>query len=113
MITAEGDSGLQVVMSRWMLIQVLAQIIVDNATIKGSSGALQAASSHATISVYENPLGTAETDIQIVDGAALVADDNITIETTALQDRPDIQATSWWPLMHVKPSTALILMIPR
>ena len=89
MITAEGDSGFaggDVTLDADS--KTLAQIIVDNATIKGASIALQADSSHATISVYENPLGTAETDIQIVDGAALVADDNITIETTALQDRP-------------------------
>ncbi|EHI49802.1 hemolysin-type calcium-binding region [SAR116 cluster alpha proteobacterium HIMB100] len=89
MITAEGDSGFaggDVTLDADS--KTLAQIIIDNATIKGASIALEADSNHATISVYENPLGTAETDIQIVDGAVLLADDNISIETTALQDRP-------------------------
>ena len=66
----------------------LAQIMIDNATIKGANITLDATSNQASISIYENPLSTARADIQITGGASLTATDNISISADSLQDRP-------------------------
>ena len=114
MITAEGDSGFaggDVTLDADS--KTLAQIIVDNATIKGASIALQADSSHATISVYETRWEQLRPIFRLLMVRLWLRMTISLLKQLPRRTGQAIQAASWWPLMPGKLSAALILMIPR
>ena len=89
LVTAEGTSGFAGgVVSFDADSGETAQIIIDNASVKGGEIRLNADVVQSDVSVYANPTGVARADIQITDGSVLEAGDNISVSANALQEDP-------------------------